>query len=488
MKHRHKRKTVSEIPTEEKKKIGQAVLKALVQVGVALFWIGVWALAAYLVNKPLHLPTPYATVAAFSRLLVQGEFWRIVVFSLARIFLGLLIGTAAGILFAFIMTYLKPADKLLKPLIVLIRTIPVVSFIMLLWLIFFRFRGAMPVAVSALMVFPIVWSGVSDGYKLIDPKLLEMAHCYANRRDTFFYVKLPQIFPQFLSAFSTSVGLSWKAGIAAEVICQPLRSIGREIYLAKEGLESEVQFAWTAVVIVLSLFLEYVLIRLLRKVRFRPHIEESSRVENRDKSYPIEFDDISKHFGKKTVFEHFSHLFPDRKVTAIMGESGCGKSTLLRIAAGLLDDDDKKYEMPPSLPAVIFQEDRLIPQLTVRENLLFANRGCYWTYILENLGLKEVADSYPSQLSGGMRRRVAIARAIAFGGNIGLFDEPFTGLDDKTKAKCAAFLFDRFKNCTVLFVTHDKEDATEYGDFLLEMVAPESEDGAEEQVGFDDDF
>lgn len=450
-------------------RIKKTLIKAAVTVCVAAFWIAVWTLCFYLVNKPLHLPSPLGVFYALCDLFGEWSFWTTVGESLLRIFGGFVIGTILGILFAAAMHYLKAADVLFRPLIVMIRTIPVVSFIMLLWLVFFRYKGMMPVTVSALMVFPIVWQGVSDGYRLIDPKLLEMAKCYANKRDTFFYIKLPQIFPQFLSAFSTSIGLAWKAGIAAEVICQPAQSIGREIYVAKEGLESEIQFAWTAVVIVLSLILEFILIRLLKKIRFRPHISEEITVTPNGESVPLDVKDLSKHFGKKKVLEHFTHFFPNGKSTAIMGASGCGKTTLLRILAGLTEDDDRKYVFPPSMPAVIFQEDRLIPHLTVRENLLFANRGANWKYILDKLGLAEEAGKYPSQLSGGMCRRVAIGRAAAFHGGYGLFDEPFNGLDDQTKEQAAAFLFDQFKNHTVLFVTHDQEDAERYGEYLLDM-------------------
>ena len=152
-----------------------------------------------------------------------------------------------------------------------------------------------------------------------------------------------------------------------------------------------------------------------------------------------------------------------------MGASGCGKTTLLSIASGLQKDDDKRFEFPPTAPAIIFQENRLIPTLTVSENILFANRGANIKQILKSLSLTEDANKYPHELSGGMQRRVAIGRAIAFDGGIGIFDEPFTGLDEDTKALCAQALFSAYKDRTVLFVTHDADDAKRYGDEILKM-------------------
>ena len=107
--------------------------------------------------------------------------------------------------------------------------------------------------------------------------------------------------------------------------------------------------------------------------------------------------------------------------------------------------------------------------MTVAENILFANRGANIKKILASLSLQDEADRYPHELSGGMQRRVAIGRAIAFAGGIGIFDEPFTGLDSDTKALCAQALFSAYKGKTVLFATHDHGDAQRYADEILKM-------------------
>ena len=448
----------------------KTILKKIVtKVAVAAFWLFVWWVVYLIIDKPVILESPYKTFVTLMTLLFEKEFWANVTLSMLRILLGLTIGCIAGIMSSLGTERSKTLSELFKPLLTLAKTVPVVSFIMLLWLAFFKHKGVMPVVVSALMVFPIMWTEMTTAQRNKDKKLLEMANCYAKPFDVFLYVRLPHLFPYIISGISTSIGMAWKAGVAAEVICNPLNSIGREIHTARANLESDVLLAWTAVVVALSILLEFVLVKLLKRIQFRPKLLPSETPDANGNSHPLVFDDISKHFGEKCVLDHFSHVFTNGKTTAIMGQSGCGKTTLLSIAATLTPDDDKKYKFPPTAPGIIFQEHRLIPALTVAENILFANKGANVKRILASLSLQDDAAKYPHELSGGMQRRVAIGRAIAFAGGIGIFDEPFTGLDPDTKALCAQALFSAYKNKTVLFVTHDHDDAERYADEILKM-------------------
>ena len=446
-----------------------AIKKFLTKAAVAAFWCLVWQLIYQVINNPLYLSSPCSTFKAMIVLFPESYFWTNIGLSLLRVLLGLTIGCISGIGLAWLTNRFKWMHELFSPILTLTKTVPVVSFIMLLWLAFFRQKGIMPVIISSLMVFPIAWTKMTDGYRTMDQKLLEMAKCYSNPLNTFLYVRLPHLFPFLISGVSTSVGLAWKAGIAAEVICQPLHSIGEEIYTAKGNLDTDILFAWTAVVVILSILLEAILVKILTKIKFRPRIRISDQYAQNGRSFPLELNRINKTYGEHVVLKDFSYHFSNGKTIAIMGSSGCGKTTLLSIASGLIKDDDKKFEFPPTAPAIIFQENRLIPDLTVGENILFANRGANLKRILKSLSLTEDVDKYPHELSGGMQRRVAIGRAMAFDGGIGIFDEPFTGLDEDTKALCAQALFSTYKGRTVLFVTHDTEDARRYGDEILKM-------------------
>lgn len=434
------------------------------------FWLFVWWLLYIIFNRNVIFPSPLRTVQTFLTLVIQVSFWQKVLVSLLRILLGLLFGCLVGILLSFLTVKSKIVLMLFHPVLEVFKNVPAVSAIMLLWLSLFRYQSMVPVTASALIIFPTVWEHMSNGHRTMDFKLLEMAKCCTNRIDTFLYIRLPHLFPYFISGVSASIGLSWKAGLTAEVICTPVNSIGNEIHTAHAYLESEMLLSWTTVTIIFSIMLESLLVRIIKKLHFRPKLHRLEFFSENGSSFPLQFDQINKCYGKKKVLDRFTHLFPNGKVTAILGQSGCGKTTLLSVAAGLLLDDACAYRMPPTAPGIIFQENRLIPNLTVKENILFANRGANAKQIMKSLALMDFAERYPSELNDSVQRCVAIGRAISFCGGIGIFDEPFAGLDEETKVLCAQALFSAYKGKTVLFTTKHEEDADRYGDEILKLV------------------
>ncbi|MCQ2386270.1 MAG: ATP-binding cassette domain-containing protein [Clostridia bacterium] len=176
----------------------------------------------------------------------------------------------------------------------------------------------------------------------------------------------------------------------------------------------------------------------------------------------IHLSHISFSYEKKTVFSDFSLTLPQGKITVLMGESGKGKTTLLRILAGLETIRTGAAENVPSEVSVVFQEDRLAETFSVLTNVLLVQKKPdekKAREALEDLGLSDVLNAPVSTLSGGMKRRVALARAVLFPSALLLCDEAFKGLDGETKRKAAAFLLKEQRGRTVLFITHDKEDA-----------------------------
>ena len=148
------------------------------------------------------------------------------------------------------------------------RAVPVVSFI--LFVLLWTRRGLVPVVVSALMVLPVVWGNVSRGIRETDPRLLEQAGALRfSRLKTVRLVYLPSVRPYFLSAVVTSLGLAWKSGVAAEVLCRPAWAVGTQIVQARDYLETPSLFAWTLVVLLLSLALEKLLSALLNRINRR---------------------------------------------------------------------------------------------------------------------------------------------------------------------------------------------------------------------------
>lgn len=232
------------------------------------FWLGVWQLCAYLVElsvesrgNELLLPYPATVLASLLRLSAQPSFWTTAFTSLGRILLGLAVGVLLGAALAGLTCASRWCDRLLSPAIRVIRATPVASFILLVLL--WTGRNTVSVIIAALMVLPVVWGNLSRGIQETDPQLLEMAKAYRfSSFKTIRLIYIPSLHPYFLSAITTAMGLAWKSGVAAEVLCLPKQAIGTQIYNTKLYLEIPDLFAWTVVVILLSLALE----KLLRVV------------------------------------------------------------------------------------------------------------------------------------------------------------------------------------------------------------------------------
>jgi NitT/TauT family transport system permease protein len=206
-------------------------------------------------GNELLLPYPATVLAALARLAGQPAFWAAALASLGRILLGLVLGVALGSLLALLTSLSAWADRLLAPAIRVIRATPVASFILLVLL--WTGRDRVPVVIAALMVLPVVWGNLTRGIRETDPQLLELARAYRFPPwKTAQLVYLPSLRPSFLSAVTTSMGLAWKSGVAAEVLCLPRQAVGTQIYNTKLYLEIPDLFAWTAVVVALSLLLE----------------------------------------------------------------------------------------------------------------------------------------------------------------------------------------------------------------------------------------
>lgn len=218
-------------------------------------WLGVWQLAAMGVGKELLLPTPAAVGRTLAALAGTRDFWAITAASLLRVFGGFAAGCALGAVLAVLTSFCTWADWIVSPAVRIVRATPVASFILLVLL--WAPTGQVPAIIAALMVLPVVWANVCKGIVQTDPLLLEAARAYRfSAGKTARLVYAPSALPYFAAGCSTGMGLAWKAGVAAEVLCQPRAAIGTQVYFSKIYLETPDLFAWTAVVIVLSLLLE----------------------------------------------------------------------------------------------------------------------------------------------------------------------------------------------------------------------------------------
>lgn len=242
--------------------------KILTGLAAAVFWLAVWQGIAMLVARELLVPAPLAVFKTLLRLLGSLDFWQAAGLSLLRVVSGFLAALAVGCAAALLTARFSVARVLLSPLLKIIRAAPVASFIILalVWIQTDRLPGF----ISFLMVVPVVWGNVEKGIRTTDRNLLEMARVFRlGRRKTLLGIWIPSVMPYFLAACTTGLGFAWKSGIAAEVLCRPDLSIGDRLQSAKSHLETPEVFAWTAVVVALSILLEKGLLLLARRLGHR---------------------------------------------------------------------------------------------------------------------------------------------------------------------------------------------------------------------------
>ncbi len=222
---------------------------------VAAFYLVLWQLAATLVGQPLLVPSPVEVLGSLYLLIGTVTFWQSLVASMGRVVIAFLLGVALGVALAVATIRWRIGDYLIAPLLSALRATPVSSFIILalVWM----GAGAVPVFTGMIMTLPIVWGNVSQGIGSLDPAYEQMARVFALRPlKRLRYLYLPQIMPAFATACTTSLGLTWKAVIAAEVLGTPKLAMGSAMYSAKIYLETADLFAWTLVVILLSVVFE----------------------------------------------------------------------------------------------------------------------------------------------------------------------------------------------------------------------------------------
>ena len=234
------------------------------RVGAVVFWLAVWQCTAMAVGQEVFLVSPLQALHTLLGLLPRKEFWQRVCFSSGRILLGFALGTGVSAVLAAAAESCPAAETLLAPVMQLVKATPVASFIILalVWV-----RGSsLSVLISFLMVLPVMYSAVRTGIESADPQLLEMAQVFRlplGRR--LRAVWLPAVLPAFRQGCSVALGICWKSGVAAEVIGLPDGSIGDALYRAKITLSTGELFAWTFVIILLSVGFEKLFLALLRR-------------------------------------------------------------------------------------------------------------------------------------------------------------------------------------------------------------------------------
>ncbi len=480
-----------------------------------VFWILVWQIIVMVLDKQsgnsmggnLLVASPFETVKNLISLIQTAEFWKAVGYSFAKIASGFFLALAAGVACAVLASAVGVVRALLNPVLRLIKAVPVASFIILA-LFWLSSSKNLSVLISFLMVLPVIYTNVLQGIESTDKELLEMASVFrvsAGKRIRYIYI--PAVLPYFVSACSVGLGFCFKSGIAAEIIGLPTNSIGERLYEAKLYLLTEELFAWTAVIVLVSVVFEKAVMLLVKAlaralagnrkeiVKAEGETEsdenddgtgpdesvgvlEATGREKKQEEYPTSAEKkptvaaaecfglwkVTKRFEEKTVLEGYSlHITPGETV-ALMGASGCGKSTAGKLLLGMMQADEGEVKRPRRIGAV-FQEDRLCKEFDAITNIAMVtgDRKAAEAALAE-VGLADVAGKPVAALSGGMKRRVAIVRALLSDGELLVLDEPFTGLDEKNKQQMLRYVKKNLQGRSALLITHSEAEAKALAD------------------------
>ncbi len=495
---------------KQDKKKTVAWIKSMAAVVV---WILIWQLIVMILDKKsgnsmggtLLVASPSETVKTLFLLVQTPEFWRAVGYSFAKIASGFFLALVAGVLCAVLAYASGIVRAMLNPVLRLIKAVPVASFIILA-LFWLSSSKNLSVLISFLMVLPVIYTNVLQGIESTDRELLEMASVFRiSLGKRIRYIYIPAVMPYFVSACSVGLGFCFKSGIAAEIIGLPTNSIGERLYEAKLYLMTEELFAWTAVIVLVSVVFEKAVMLLVKALAkglagSRKDIEAAEKAENgQEEEVEVQSDtpvlisegddqkrgvqklslnpapecyglfEVTKSFKDKTVLKDFSLWLLPGETVALMGASGCGKSTAGKLMLGLLPADGGEVRRPKSLGAV-FQEDRLCSEFDAVTNIAMVtgDRKAAETALAE-VGLADVAGKPVAALSGGMKRRVAIVRALLSEGELFVLDEPFTGLDAANKQQVLECVKSKLQGRSVLLITHSEAEAKALADRVIRM-------------------
>ncbi len=220
-----------------------------------IFWIIIWQIMSILVDMEIFLPSPVAVLKAIFEMILLESTWMIIGTTSLKIMGGFLLGVLVASCFALLASRSVVLESLFVPIMITVKSIPVASFIILILICFSS--NQLSVVIGFLMVVPVLYQNLLEGIKQIDKELIEMAQIFGvGIGKRIFYIHFIQVYPYLKAGIATSVGLAFKAGIAAEVIGSPRLSIGEQIFQAKIYLDTVHLFAWTVVVVLLSLFFE----------------------------------------------------------------------------------------------------------------------------------------------------------------------------------------------------------------------------------------
>lgn len=461
-----------------------------------LILIVIWQLLSIFAGSFI-VPSPWTSLRETIFLLMDPYNWKQILITLGRVGAGFMSAFVMGTVVGIITGKQKALESICKPVILFLQGIPPLLWAIPLILIFGTGHLS-PIIVIALICFPLVALNIAQGMGTIPKNLVEMVKVFAPGA----YPRMREvIFPHLNPFFSASLKLGVTLGIKASVIGEYFganNGIGFQIQAAYQSLQIRKLFSWGIILIFLILFISRIL-SLFEKLKIHVSsmlIEKKVALISKQRGEKLNelrilkrniaqlsLQDITFFYTadriiggikpeRKKILEGINILVPPDKTAVISGESGVGKTTLLMIAAGVIQPTQGKV-IRPEKTGFVFQDDRLIPWRTTLRNC--AVPLIYQGYSLKNalsisqnliseVGLSGFEMKLPEELSGGMKKRAAIARCFARNPELILLDEPFSGLHREARRYLWENFFGllKFRPVPTLIVTHFPEEISFY--------------------------
>ena len=441
-----------------------------------------WQLLSWKLQMPSLVPGVPELIKSLYQLLVSGSFYQSVAATLVRGLSGMLISLGAALLVAFIFSKFNRLYELLHPLLAIMRSVPVISFILLA--LIFMHPESIPLLIAFLTMFPLLTENLTKGLCSQRKMLRVMGlQFHISRYNRFTQLLYPQLKPFLFSGLASAMGFGWRAIIMGEVLAQCQWGIGGEMKRAQSYIAVPELLAWTLIAILISYTFDRFILHLQHysfPIRFQRVDQTALLQQKREKKQDITVQDLSFRYEDHTLFSHFNYCFSFGKSYGIKGPSGQGKTTLLYLISGLLTP--KEGTIFPSFKqglAVVFQEPELVQSLSAVENVALPLSSYYTRNtalllahkMLDRMDLHGLADRQPDALSYGQQQRVAIARALAFPASLLLMDEPFKGLDNAVCKRIIDVIreLQEEKQQTLLFSSHSADELQQLADIVLDL-------------------
>lgn len=424
---------------------------------IAIFWILVWEVVATVVGNDHILVTVDAVALELIKLSMLKSFWSTVLIFFVKNLLGIIVGSVVAILLASLCYKVKVLGDFIKPLVRLIKAVPIVCFTYLFLMWWGNYNTALPVAfsVSFVSVLPIVFVAFIDGLDSTDAKVLEMAKVYRlSFSARVFYIYRPTIKRRVIDAFREAITLAFKAGIVGEVLTVATNSVGIAIgntFHVEHNIAGLT--AWTFVLMLISFLfnrlMQFLLYRLFdKRIRVAPQKEPHKRVVS---GVTIGFEGVTKIIEDKAVLEHYNASYVPHQISYMTTPSGSGKTTKFRLLAGIETADSGVVNTVDSV-SYMFSDDRLIPFISPVENVAFITGD--WAnsvFLLEKLIDSSMLSKPVSTLDDLTKKKVALVQAMAADSDLILLDEPYEGQSMDDARRMASFI-EEFSNGRTIII------------------------------------